>query len=89
MQSLIYGVCMGGLLLLLDACGAGHSSGNRAASQAPPPVSHTVFTPYINDINKAKQVQNTVMAQKQSLDRAIQAQTSASNIPAPSAQTPL
>lgn len=79
---------MAGLLLSLCACGTSHSSGDNSPSQAPPPVSHTVFAPYIQDINKAKQVQNTVNAQKQVLDRAIQAQTGSSQSPAPSAQTP-
>lgn len=88
MKSLVYGSLMTALLLLLGACGAGHPAGNTAGSQAPPPVSHTVFAPYVNDVNKAKQVQNTVNAQKQALDRAIQAQTGATSTPAPAAQSP-
>ncbi|MDE2071021.1 MAG: hypothetical protein KGJ04_07155 [Gammaproteobacteria bacterium] len=81
---------MSAFALFLCACGPDHQSqgtGKQAAQEAPPPVSHTVFAPYINDVNKAKQVQNTVNAQKQALDRAVQAQTSASSSPAPSAQT--
>lgn len=91
MKSLMRGLCMGGMLLLLCACGSDHRpqfNGQPADQDAPPPVSHTVFAPYINEINKAKNVQNTVNAQKQALDRAIQAQTGASVSPAPSAQTP-
>lgn len=88
MKAAIYAVLTSGLLLLLGACGSSNRSAETAKQDAPPPVSHTVFAPYINDINKAKQVQNTVNSQKQALDRAIQAQTSASNTPAPSAQTP-
>jgi hypothetical protein len=82
---------MGGVLLALGACGAGNraaKSANQTGQGAPPPVSHTVFAPYINDINKAKQVQHIVNAQKQALDRAIQSQSGTDNTPAPSAQTP-
>lgn len=90
MKSLLCGILMSGLALCLCACGPGHPSqrtGTQAAQDAPPPASHTVFAPYINDVNKAKQVQNTVHAQKQALDRAIQAQTGVSSSPAPSAQS--
>lgn len=90
MKSLRCGIFLGGLALFLCACGPDHQpagSGKQAAQDAPPPVSHTVFAPYVNDVNKAKQVQNTVNAQKQALDRAIQAQTGASGSPAPTAQT--
>ena len=91
MKTKVYVVLMGSLLLALDACGS-HSRAAKAAIQtgqnAPLPVSHTVFAPYVNDVNKAKQVQQIVNAQKQALDRAIQAQTAASSTPAPSAQTP-
>ena len=89
MKMVLCSILMAGLLLSLCACGAGHSSSNNSTSQAPPPVSHTVFAPYIQEINKAKQVQNTVNAQKQALDRAIQAQTGASQTPPPPAQTPM
>lgn len=88
MRSMLRISSLAGLLLALCACGSNHASGKPAASDAPPPVSHTVFAPYVQDINKAKQVQNTVNAQKQALDRAIQAQTGSSQSPAPSAQTP-
>ncbi|MBU6420679.1 MAG: hypothetical protein KGL98_01325 [Gammaproteobacteria bacterium] len=88
MKSLVCAILMTALTLVLGACDAGHSVGNTAGSQAPPPVSHTVFAPYVNDVNKAKQLQDTVNAQKQALDRAIQAQTGATRTPAPSAQSP-
>ncbi|MGH8293590.1 MAG: hypothetical protein ACRESA_08995 [Gammaproteobacteria bacterium] len=90
MKSLLRGIAMSGLVLFLCACGPDNQpagAGKQAAQDAPPPVSHTVFAPYLNDVNKAKQVQNTVNTQKQALDRAIQAQTGASRSPAPSAQT--
>lgn len=76
-----------GLLMGLSACGAGKSSANSSAENAPPPVSHTVFAPYIREIDKAKQVQNTVNAQKQALDQAIQAQTGGTSTAAPAAQS--
>lgn len=88
MKSLVCSILMTALMLVLGACGTDHSNGNNAASQAPPPVSHTVFAPYVKDVNKAKQVQDTVDAQKQALDRAIQAQTGTTSTPAPSAQSP-
>ena len=90
MKSLLCGIFLSGFLLFLCACGPDHQSqntGKQAIQEAPPPVSHTVFAPYVNDVNKAKQVQNSVNAQKQALDRAIQAQTGASSSPAPPAQT--
>lgn len=91
MKSLAYAILMSALALFLCACGPDHPSqraGTQTTQEAPPPVSHTLFAPYVNDVNKAKQVQNTVNAQKQTLDRAIQAQTGASRSPAPPAQTP-
>lgn len=87
MKTALYVILFTGLLLGLGACGSSDSSKNQAAQDAPPPVSHTVFAPYIREIDKAKQVQNTVNAQKQALDRAIQAQTGTSSTPAPSAQS--
>ncbi|MGH8377518.1 MAG: hypothetical protein ACRER7_01045 [Gammaproteobacteria bacterium] len=75
-------------LLLIAGCGSSDNSGKNSAQDAPPPVSHTVFAPYIRDIDKAKNVQKTIDAQKQALDRQIQAQTGASTSPAPAAQTP-
>lgn len=90
MKSLMCAWCVAALALFLSACGTGNApqaTGKHMAQEAPPPVSHTVFAPYINDVNKARQVQDAVNAQKQALDRAIQAQTGASNSPAPSART--
>lgn len=63
------------ILALMAACGSSREDKASQAQAAPPAVSHTVFAPYIRDINKAKNVQNTVNAQKQSLDRQIQAQS--------------
>ena len=91
MNTMICTVLTGSLLLTLAACGSGHHAAKTAihtGQDAPPPVSHTVFAPYINDINQAKQVQQIVNAQKQALDQAVQAQTGGSHSPAPSAQTP-
>ncbi|MGH9354295.1 MAG: hypothetical protein ACRD2G_19370, partial [Terriglobia bacterium] len=73
-------------LLLIAGCGSSNSSGKNTAQDAPPPVSHTVFAPYIRDIDKAKNVQKTIDAQKQAMDRQIQAQTGATTTPAPAAQ---
>ncbi|MGA9851686.1 MAG: hypothetical protein WBR15_01990 [Gammaproteobacteria bacterium] len=75
-------------LLLIAGCGSSNSSDKNAAQDAPPPVSHTVFAPYIREINKAKQVQSTVAAQKEEMDKQIQAQTGSTTTPAPTAQTP-
>ncbi|MDE2234091.1 MAG: hypothetical protein KGL13_04595 [Gammaproteobacteria bacterium] len=70
------------ILAMIAACGSSREDQAKQAHSAPPPVSHTVFAPYIRDLNKAKNVQNTVNAQQQSLDRQIQAQSAGS---APSA----
>ncbi|MGH8321030.1 MAG: hypothetical protein ACRESI_03640 [Gammaproteobacteria bacterium] len=75
-------------LLPIAGCGSPDSSGKNTAQDAPPPVSHTVFAPYIRDIDKAKNVQKTIDAQKQAMDRQIQAQIGATTTPAPAAQTP-
>ena len=75
------------ILALMAACGSSRNDTANRAQTAPPPVSHTVFAPYIQDINKAKNVQNTVNAQKQSLDRQIQAQ-SAGSAPAAASHSP-
>ncbi len=77
-------------IILMMAAGCGSSTGdkNSQAQNAPPPVSHTVFAPYVRAINKAKNVQNTVNAQKQALDRQIQAQSGSSNVPAATSQSP-
>ncbi|MGH8398417.1 MAG: hypothetical protein ACRETA_09270 [Gammaproteobacteria bacterium] len=74
--------------LLISGCSSSDSSSKDTAQDAPPPVSHTVFAPYIRDIDKAKNVQKTVDAQKQALDQQIQAQTGATTTSAPAAQTP-
>lgn len=73
MKLLIAAALTGSLLAVLSACG--HSQSQTTVSgDAPPSVSHTVFAPYVNDINKAKNVQNVVNAQKQALDKAVHSQ---------------
>ena len=76
------------VLLLIAGCGSSDNSNKNSTQNAPPPVSHTVFAPYIREINKAKNVQKTMETQKQAMDQQIQAQTTATTTPAPSAQTP-
>lgn len=72
-------------LLLTAACGSSQSPDRKAAAQnAPPPVSHTVFAPYVNELDKAKNVQNTIDAQKQAMDKQIQIQSGATPAPASS-----
>lgn len=77
------------ILVMTAGCGSSASDKGSQAQNAPPPVSHTVFAPYVRDINKAKNVQNTVNAQKQSLDKQIQAQSGSSNAPSATSQSPL
>lgn len=81
-------LCMCTLLSLATACGSSDENDKNTAQDAPPPVSHTVFAPYIREIDKAKNVQNTVEAQKQAMDRQIQAQTGASSTPAAASKSP-
>lgn len=75
------------LLLLLTACGSSNNSNVSAgkSSQAP---RKTVFEPYIQELNKAKQVQNVLQAEKQKMDQQIQAQTGATRTPPAPAQPP-
>lgn len=85
MKILIAVALAGGLLAALSACGRNQSQ-TTVSGDAPPPVSHTVFAPYVNDVNKAKNVQNVVNAQKQALDKAINSQAGGSTS-APAAQS--
>ncbi len=75
------------LLLLLTACGSSNNSNVSAgkSSQAP---RKTVFEPYIQELNKAKQVQNVLQAEKQKMDQQIQAQTGTTRTPPAPAQPP-
>ncbi|HVA55300.1 MAG TPA: hypothetical protein VNI53_05835 [Gammaproteobacteria bacterium] len=84
----IYILCIYMVVVLMTGCGASDDSDKNATQDAPPPVSHTVFAPYIREIDKAKNVQNTTDAQKQALDRQIQAQTGTSNAPSATSQSP-
>lgn len=86
MKILISAILVSGILTGLSACGSGQSQAS-ASKDAPPPVSHTVFAPYVNEVNKAKHVQSVVNAQKQALDKAISRQTGGAT-PAPAAQSP-
>jgi hypothetical protein len=88
MMKIISSFCVCAILSLATACGASDGNDKNAAQDAPPPVSHTVFAPYIREIDKAKNVQNMVSAQKQDMDRQIQAQTAVSNAPAAITQSP-
>ncbi|MGH8280471.1 MAG: hypothetical protein ACRETQ_13050 [Gammaproteobacteria bacterium] len=85
MTKSIAAILAGSLCAGLAACGSGK---HQSVSAAPPPVSHTVFAPYVNDVRRAKHVQNVVNAQKQALDKAVRAETgAATTTPAPPAQS--
>jgi hypothetical protein len=81
-------MCICAAALLTAGCGPSSDSSKNAAQNAPPPVSHTVFAPYIREINKAKNIQNTVNAQKQAMDRQIQEQTGATSAASAASQSP-
>lgn len=88
MKALISAILVSSMLTGLAACGSGQSQAS-ASEDAPPPVSHTVFAPYVNEVNKAKHVQSVVNAQKQALDKEINTQTGGgTSTRAPAAQTP-
>ena len=76
------------LLLLLTACGSSNNSGNVSAGKSSQAPRKTVFEPYIQDLNKAKQVQNVLQAEQQKMDEQIQAQTGATRTPPAPAQPP-
>jgi hypothetical protein len=57
-------------VLVLGACGGG---AEPAAPPDPPPVKDTVFGDMAGTMDKARGVQDTVNAQKQELDRQVQA----------------
>lgn len=71
-------------LAMLAACGSGNAPDQTAANPAPPagtvsvPKSN-VFNPLVQDLNKAKQVQNQLQAEKQKTDQQIQAQSAATS----------
>jgi ABC-type glycerol-3-phosphate transport system substrate-binding protein len=53
--------------LLLAAC----SGNDKAAQSAPPPVKDTVFGDTVGTTEKARAVEDTVMQQKESIDRTL------------------
>ena len=73
---------------MATGCSSSDDSDKNAAQNAPPPVSHTIFAPYIRDIDKAKNIQNTVNAQKQAMDQQIQRQAGTNQAPEAATQTP-
>ena len=76
----------GFLLLTLGACSSGSDS-KQDKDNAPP--KKTVFDPYVQDVNKAKQVQGTLDAAQQKADAQLQQAESASTSSQPeSAQPP-
>ena len=81
-------LCIYAAISLTAGCGSSDDSHKNAAVNAPLPVSHTVFAPYIREINTAKNVQNTIDAQKQAMDRQIQAQTGTTSAPPATSQSP-
>lgn len=88
MKSALTIILAGVLLTGLSACGSGHPQASSSQT-APPPVSHTVFAPYVNDVRKAKNVQSVVNAQARTLNKAIRTQTGgATPTSAPAAQSP-
>ena len=62
------------VLIVLLACapqfGCG-SDGSDAQRESPPPVEETVFGDTVSTLDKAHAVQDTVLEQKEELDRAI------------------
>lgn len=76
------------VLLLTAGCGASDNGGQNAAQSAPPPVTHTVFAPYIQDLNKAKNLQNTLQAEKQKTDQQLQQAESGTTSTQPSTTQP-
>ena len=60
-------------LLLLAACNSGRSPAKASSDdQHAPPPHKTVFDPYIQDLNKAKQVQDKLQAQQQRMEQQLQ-----------------
>lgn len=76
------------VVLLTAGCGASNNSGQNAAQNAPPPVTHTVFAPYIQDLNKAKNVQTTLQAEKQKTDQQLQQAEAGTTSTQPSSAQP-
>ncbi|MGA9853920.1 MAG: hypothetical protein WBR29_01415 [Gammaproteobacteria bacterium] len=87
-MKIIFILCIYTAVLLTTGCSSSDDSDKNAAQDAPPPVTHTVFAPYIREIDKAKNVQNTVDSQKQAMDRQLQSQTGTSNAPSAASQSP-
>lgn len=82
-------------LAMLPALAAGcqrSAQAGKAASQVdqpPPPVSRTVFAPYVQALDKAKRVGNTLQAEKRKTDRLLQqAEAGTSAAPAPATSPP-
>lgn len=66
------------VLALLTACSAHtHRTGQASADPSATAPQKTIFNPYLQDINKAKQVQATLEAEQQKTERQIQAQSGA------------
>lgn len=87
MKNLSY-MPVAGLMLVLAACGSNNAS-DQAATKAPPSGTvvvpkNNVFSPLVQDLNKAKQVNNQVQEQFQKTNGQVEAPTAAS---APSAAT--
>jgi hypothetical protein len=79
-------VIMGCLLLTLGACSSGSDS-KQSKDNTPP--KKTVFDSYVQDVNKAKQVQGTLDAAQQKANAQLQQAESASTSSQPeSAQPP-
>ncbi|HET7921805.1 MAG TPA: hypothetical protein VFM15_03535 [Gammaproteobacteria bacterium] len=77
----------GCLLLTLTACGSGHDS--KKDQQADQAQKKSVFDPYIQDVNKAKQVQGKLDAAQQKANAQLQQAGAAGTASQPqSAQPP-
>lgn len=82
-------VIVGCLLLALAACSSGSNSKQaKDTAQASQPKK-SVFDPYIQDVNKAKQVQGKLNAAQQKANAQLQqAQSASTSNPPQSAQPP-
>ena len=80
------------LALAITACGSDNSS-DQAATKAPPAGTvvvpkNNVFSPLVQDLNKAKQVNSQVQQQFQKTHGQVEAPTAASAPPAATANGP-
>lgn len=73
-------LCIPAMLLALAACGSSDKPADSAATSLPNAATihvskSNVFSPLVQDLNKAKQVNNQVQQQGQQTDQAIESQS--------------